>query len=142
MSLLCSEDASHRSFAVDRILEIRGGNDFGDPSSRVFEPPKLNLKARSIIELIQWEEVCVTESALTCCLSKDEIQDLRNSRLTLPSFPSHTQGVERVIRELTDVCGKVAGTEARDGYIRARIASRAQCAKTTTKRDFNCMVSN
>ena len=135
VSLLCSEDITHRSFAVDKILELRGENDFGNASPRVFNPPELNLKAKSLVDLIQWEEISVTESALTCCLSKNEIERLRNSRLTLPSFPSHTQGVERVIRELTAVCGKVAGTEARDGYI------RVQCAKTTTKRDFN-LVSN
>ena len=54
----------------------------------------------------------------------------------LPPFPSHTQSVERLVREVTDACGLISGHERRDGFIRARMASRKKAPKSETKRDF------
>ena len=142
VTLLCCEHADHRSFAVEQILKLRNGNEFGDTSPRAFHPPRLNFKAKTLMDLISWKEVRVTESILTCHLSIAELEALRDTPLAPPKFPSHTQAVERMVRELTNFCRLVAGSDARDGYIRARLASRAQYSKATTKRDFTRMVSN
>ena len=138
--LLCSEDTSDRNFAVEKILKLRNESDVGDSSPRIFLPPPLNFKARSLVDLIDWKEVPVTESRLTSDLTLAEINDLRETPLQVPPYPCHTQAVERMIRELTDVAQRVAGSEARDGYLKSRMASRAQYKDTTTKRDFTRMV--
>ena len=142
VSLLCIEVREDRNFAVDKMLALRNGKDEGDSAPRRFDPPKLNLEASDRTELIEWKEVKLSESVLTCHMGIDDIEALRDTKLGIPHFPSHTQSVERLIRELTQACGSVAGTEARDGLIRARLASRATYSKTDTKRDFTRMISS
>ena len=125
---------------MEKVLELRNGDDIGDSSPRTFHPPTLNFNAEELVELIDWRKECISESRLTCHLTIAEIEGLRDTPLQVPRFPSHTQAVERYVQELTDVCQRVAGAEARDGYIRARMASRAQYKKGNTKRDFSQMV--
>ena len=137
---MCSEDDEDRKFAVEKILALRDGSDVGDSTPRQFEPPNLNLKAVGKTDLIDWKAGKITESVLTSHLAIDEIEAVRTDKLEIPHFPSHSQSVERMIREMTDACGSVAGTEARDGLIRARLASRASYSKADTKRDFTKMV--
>ena len=123
-SMLCDSDPTQRAFAVSKIRSLRNGQDQGDTSVRKFLPPPLNLEATNLSELIDWDSVTVYESILTCHLSNREIQDLIMRPLELPPFPSHTQSVERLVREVTDACGLISGHERRDGFIRARMASR------------------
>ena len=140
VSLMCSEDDEDRKFAVEKILALRDGSDVGDTTPRQFEPPNLNLKAVGKTDLIDWKAGKITESVLTSHLAIAEIEAVRTDKLEIPHFPSHSQSVERMIREMTDACGSVAGTEARDGLIRARLASRASYSKADTKKDFTKMV--
>ena len=142
VSLLSSENGAHRKFAVDKILELRCGDDEGDTSPRIFHPPALNLGAEDLLDLIDWNKEGLSESCLTCHLTIAEIEELRETPLQVPRFPSHTQAVERFVREMTDVSQRVAGAEARDGFIRARMASRAQYKKANTKRDFTLMAAS
>ena len=103
-SMLCREDSDLRNDAVDRIISLRDGSEFGDSSVRPFHPPKLNMKASTIAELIKWDDVTVSESTLACELTIDDLNGLRGSKLLIPKYPSHTQAVERLIRELTNAC--------------------------------------
>ena len=110
--------------------------DEGDSSVRKFLPPSLNFDANNLSELIDWDSVIVYESILTCHLTDSQIQDLIMTPLELPPFPSHTQSVERLVREVTDACGLISGHDRRDGFIRARMASRKKAPKSEIKRDF------
>ena len=52
------------------------------------------------------------------------------------SFPCHTQGVERCIKLVTEASVEVCGYDGRDGYIRARFASRQIMPSFNTKSQF------
>ena len=41
LTLLCSDSDEDRSFAVDKIVELRGEDRFGDTSVRDFHPPQV-----------------------------------------------------------------------------------------------------
>ena len=45
VSLLSSDDESDRRFAIDKIVSLRNGREFGDTSVRPFSAPKLNWNA-------------------------------------------------------------------------------------------------
>ena len=81
----------------------------------------------------------VTESILTSHLSMDEISSLLEEKCECPRFPAHTQVEERLIREITRACGSVAVCKCRDGFIRARIASRKVVPKANAKLDIVAM---
>ena len=51
-SLLCSDSEKDRSFAVEKIVELRGGDNYGDMSVRDFHPPIINFNASSLLVLI------------------------------------------------------------------------------------------
>ena len=129
VSLLCSDVREERNFAVEKMLALRDGRDEGVSSPRRTDPPKLNLDASNKAELIGWNNVKLPEPILTSHMGIDEIEAVRETKLEIPHFPSHTQSVERLIRELTQACSRVAETEARDGLIRTRLASRATYSK-------------
>ena len=44
--------------------------------------------------------------------------------IDFPRFPCHTQAVERVIKLVTESSLSVCGPEARDGFVKAKIASQ------------------
>ena len=54
LSLLCSDSGEERSFAVDKILELRGEDKFGDKSVRDFHTPPINWNASSLQDMIDW----------------------------------------------------------------------------------------
>ena len=138
--MLCDEDPTQRAIAVSKILELRQGEDKGNTSLRSFFPPALNFDALKLSELIDWNSITVYESILTCHLSINNIQNLIMNKLEVPPFPTHTQSVERLVREMTVACGKIAGHDERDGFIRARMESREQAPNSETKRDFAMLV--
>jgi len=55
LSLLASPIMSERKFAINQVLKLRGGREFGDNSLRPRITPKLNLSATSLTTLISWE---------------------------------------------------------------------------------------
>ena len=52
LSMLASQDEETRVCGINKLLKVRNSNDHGDTSVRTFEPPALNLNAKSITELI------------------------------------------------------------------------------------------
>ena len=54
----------------------------------------------------------------------------------IAQFPCHMQGTERCIRLVTEAAASVCGNLARDGLIRARIASRKLMKTFNTKSEF------
>ena len=72
-------------------------------------------------------------------LSLDEISNLVEKKLECPCFPSHTQAVEQLDREVTEAGHSDAGYRHRDGFIRTRIASHRAVPNADTKSDFVAM---
>src|SRR6218665_120153 len=66
-TLLCSDDSDERRAGVQKIIEIRGGDDdtLGDNSVRPRKTPSINNNASSLLELIDWSDR-VYEPPLTC----------------------------------------------------------------------------
>ena len=69
LSLLASPIISERKFAIDQVIKLRGGSEFGDNSLRPRITPKLDLSATSLTTLISWAPGKVQEPSFTCSLS-------------------------------------------------------------------------
>ena len=107
-----------------KILEIRGNNTLGDTKVRPRRTPLIKQDAVSLITLINWDNN-VFEPIFTCHLTNEEVKKLEDVPFPIPPYSVHTQSIERVIQEVTFASEKVAGFQARDGFVRARMESRA-----------------
>ena len=134
-SLLCSDDSEDRSFAVDKIIKIRDGKDFGDLSVRSHTTPTIVLNATSPKELVNWDGK-IHEPVFTCQLSLSELEELRNRPLEIPSFTLHTQSCERSVQEVSKASTEVHGETRRDGWVRARVAHREFMPVFASKKDI------
>ena len=141
LSLLCSDSEKDRSFAVEKIVELRGGASYGDKSVRDFHPPLLNLKASALLDLIDWKEEILSEPILTCDLSTDEVKSLKEVPFSVDKYSGHAQSVERAVKETSNAATRVYGFERRDGYIRAKVKSRKFVSKPQSKKDLVGMLS-
>ena len=52
----------------------------------------------------------------------------------MPKFNSHTQSIERAVKQVTEALRVVVGQEARDGFIRARAHHREAIPVFITKK--------
>ena len=134
----CSEE--ERCFAVDKIVDLRGGDEFGNRSVRDFRTPTLNWTASSLFDLIDWSEA-TSEPILTCNLSTTELMSLKEVPLAVDKFAGHGQSVERAVKETSNASGKVFGFERRDGYIRAKVKSRKLVSRPQSKKDLVGMLA-
>ena len=94
--MLCSSQETERTFAVDKILSIRGEQELGDDGLRLRVLPYLNTQATSLVDLISWEGA--TEPLITYKLSKVELEKLKEEPLEVEYFPCHTQALERAVK--------------------------------------------
>ena len=136
LCLLASQDPVERCFAVDKILESRGSEEFGDESVRTRITPKLNFSATTLSDLIFWNEVNIEEPVFSCCLSRYDIEQLRHQPLTVPPFSCHTQSTERCVKLVTEAAAEVAGQNARDLYIKVKNNYRKSIPTFNTKADI------
>ena len=138
LSLLSSKSLSDRTFAIDKILTMRGNSDLGNMSVRQRITPKLNLNATSLQQLISWKENELDEPVFTCSLTKKQLTSLIEKPLVVPHFNIHSQSTERAVKQVTEAASAVVGAEARDGYVRARAQHREILPVFRTKRDILC----
>ena len=94
LSFLTSPIMSERKFAINQVLKLRGGREFGDNSLRPRITPKLKLSATSLTTLISWEGN-VQEPSFTCSLSTSEILGFEQTPYIPPKFCCHSQSTER-----------------------------------------------
>ena len=62
--------------------------------------------------------------------------------MVVPYRPVHGQSMERAVKEVTRACAAVFSEQARDGFIRAGVASRQVMPKNNTKKDLVRMAGN
>ena len=136
LAMLADQKESIRSKAVDKILSVRGDLDYGDSRPRLYEVPVLKFNARSYTEMIDWKTEAIYEPVFTVSINKDELLSLKYSPLSLPRYPSNTQSVERLVKQVSRAASSVAGYEARDGFLRASATSRQLLPKFESKKDF------
>ena len=134
LHLLASEDEEQRRFAVNKILTIRAGSEFGETKNRPHKVPKLNWSMKKIQDMISWDSA--TEPLLTAKLNCNELRGFLSKPFTMPPFPGHTQSVERMVKEVSAASLKVFGTKEVDGYVKARCEARKLVPKAERKADF------
>ena len=122
--------------AVDKILNIREVKGHGDKSTRKFLIPELRFDAADYTDMIDWSSEALYEPCLTVGLTNSQVTDLKYTALSLPSYPAHTQSVERLVKQTTRAAESVAGYSARDGFLRASSKSREMMPRFESKKDF------
>ena len=138
VSLLSSSDESDRRFAIDKIVSLRDGNEFGDRSVRPFSAPKLNWNAQSIRDIQDWADT--TEPLVTTSIPTPELAKFIENPLKIPKYPSHTQSCERAVKEVSRASKNVFGAERRDGFIRATMKCREVLPVMEKKTDFEALI--
>ena len=87
--------------------------------------------------MIDWDSELKTEPPFLTSLSDEKVLGILENPLT-----NHTQSVETWgIRIVTEACTKVAGYNARDGYIRQRLSKRRIMPTFKTKKHFSFNLS-
>ena len=117
LSMLTDSNEKVRSVAVDKILSIKKEQEYGDKSIRKFLIPQLRFDTAGYTEMIDWYSEALYEPCLTAGLTSSQVTDLKYSALSLPSYPAHTQSVERLVKQTTGAAESVAGYSARDGFL-------------------------
>ena len=127
-----------RALGLRRILRSR--NECKETGVREFDIPKLNFSAIDYIDLIEWQNLNITEPPVISTLSKAEIEEYIASEcvpaLEFPKFPCHTQSVERSVKLVTEASAAVIGQTSRHGFILARLESREIMPCFNTKAEY------
>ena len=134
LSLLASSNPTDRSFAVDKILALRGNSVFGSTKVRDRKTPDINMKASSLINLIDWDQEPIYEPSFTCALHTEQMRGFLTTPYIPPKFTCHTQSTERCVKLVSEAAAEVCGQEAREGYILAKLHHREKIPVCTTKR--------
>jgi len=140
LAMVTNEDPQIRELGWRRIKKARKtAKKKKDGKIRPFVVPALKLEAESYSDMIDGGKCTVTEPPLLKGLSDEEISDNIKSAATLTQnldFPCHTQGVERLVKLVTEASEKVFGEESRNSYIRAKLKPRAEMPRFETKRRY------
>ena len=88
-----------RTFAVEKIMKIRGREALGKTKPRARKLPKLNKQAKTLQTLISWDKTI--EPLFTCHLTKEEIKSFQLDPMKVPYYCGHTQPIERAIKEVS-----------------------------------------
>jgi len=139
LAMLTDDREMIRELACRRIIAARAEN--ADSSTiRHFRVPLLNFAATDYTDLVDWQSIDRSEPPMTKYLIDSELQVCVQTRvfekINLQAFPCHTQATERCIRLVTQASGAVYGEEQRDGFISARLKSRAIMKHFNTKSEF------
>ena len=129
--MLCDERKEVRYLAYQRISTARAAQNVTPRIVRRFTKPKLNIKAKTYHELIDWDKIDVTEPPLTKKFTDEQLQllvkDGQNSdfmKADVFQLQCHTQSVERCVKLVTEASIKVSDDLRRDGFIRTVFQSR------------------
>ena len=138
LSMLSDERLNIRELGLRRILKARSNVLTSSNVIRIFQVPPFNFQATNYIDLIDWQECDITEPPLIFKYSDEELRTFVAQKEVpeFERFPCHTQSVERGVKLVTEASAAVCGTDARDGFIRARIDSRKDMPYFNTKSDF------
>ena len=133
-TMLCSKDPKERTFAVKKILNIRGRQDSGKTQPRKRKLPELREEAMSLQDLIKWDRA--QEPLLTCGLAREKIKKFKDTPMEVPYYCGHTQAIERAVKEAKTASSAVYGEERRDGWIRSEVSNREVLPVCNTKKDL------
>lgn len=136
IAMIADERAEVRRQAWKKIADIRKSHPTSDPV-RTFQVPPLNFNATDYTQLVNWDETVFSEPPVIMELSDDDIESFVEECSPFKlSFPCHTQAVERMVKEVTQVSKHVAKEEERHFYISKRLESRKKMPTFETKSQF------
>ena len=140
-TLLCSDDSKERRIGIQKIIDLRGGEDniLGNLSVRPRRTPRINSDALNLLELIDWSDGAY-EPPLTCKLTTAEIKKFIEAPMQVPQWPCHGQSIERCVKQVTEAAGRVYTHEKREGCVRGQEASRRLMSKNESKKDLMKLV--
>ena len=100
----------------------------------MFRVLRLNWQAEHLTDMISW---CgqVTKPPVTT-LTSDQITSARDRPPELPSFPRHSQSVERCEKLVTKACQNGCGFENRHALKVSRQAARKGRKRSNIKADY------
>jgi len=141
LAMLTDERSHIRELAYRRILAARVENELST-KIRQFRVPLLNFNSEDYTDLVEWQTIDRYEPPLMKHIPDKDIANYVKSNSVAEAhkialFPCHTQATERCIRLVTEASAKVSGQTARDGFIRAGIASRQIMKTFNTKSEFH-----
>ena len=117
-SMLASDNQDLRKCAVRIIISIRmssadptiGDRSFhsrpvGPQAQRERNNPPIDWQATSLKDIIFWDQAELLEPPLTCSITTEDLKrfELDGVRVQVPSFPLHTQALERMSSLSTEV---------------------------------------
>ena len=118
----------------------------GEGEVRKFQSPSLDFDAVDYYCLVNWQDVPRTSPPRLRDIRDDEIEAAievpQKWTLEKYTYPCHTQSVERQIKVVTETAASVFGGLRRDGYIRAKLASRKEVLHFGSKKDWKLRVVN
>ena len=135
LTMLVDERKEIRELAARRVKVARLVKPKG---IRKFVLPTVNLNADNYYELVNWQDCQRTEPPMMMDITDEKIDSAieAGQRWTLDDFPCHTQAVERHVKIVTEAAARVCGELRRDGYIRAKLLSRANVPHFDSKKDW------
>ena len=101
---------------------------------RRFSLSSINLNASQYYEMVDLQNTPVTEPPAMKKICIVSSKTNKKPSCT-PSFPCHTQAIERAIKLLTEASSSVLAEE-RDGFIRASIEGMKKLPVFETNKDF------
>lgn len=142
--MISDPTANIRQLGWSRVLKARKETELEAKETntiREFSVPfEIRLDSSSYQDIIDWEKCKITEPPLLKSISTEiRKENIRNSAFPsedLKGFPCHTQGVERMVKLVTDAATAVCGPQERHKFILATIKSRKENPKFETKSSY------
>src|SRR6218665_1337628 len=105
-----------RALGLRRILKSRN-DSHPENGVQAFVIPELNFAASDYIDLIDWQNLSITEPPVLSTLSRTDLWEIIASDCVpvfqFPKFPCHTQSVERSVKLVTEASAAVVGQTSR-----------------------------
>jgi hypothetical protein len=100
----------------------------GNNAIRLFNVPNINIEDAACCNLINWQQNITEPPIIQQVSDKDVLSFISHGgegELPLPRLPCHTQAVKRSVKNVTEASATLCSKTAREGYIKAKIASRS-----------------
>ena len=114
-AMLSSQDSGVRQKAVKIISQLRL-KPKKKPRMRLLQGirklqvPELQWSASSWPDIIQWEKATISEPYILKRLTLEELRGAIKSPVVFPSFPLHSQSVERAVKLVSEAGSQVIGS--------------------------------
>ena len=103
---------------------------------RPFHVPTLLYDADTYHEIIDWEKETLTEPPLTYNYTDIDLTHIVEEPLNLPPYRSHTQSVDRAVRQVSIVSTQSYDLKSQRGIIKSKLKSIGEYKKGDTRKQL------